>query len=205
LGAFPAPGIERKRITVALVFATKLGARMTRLLADDVVSTDAERACLKALREATRMADGPMERHCLRVFVIAERLAAELDRRVDREVLLSASLLHDVGAYGVAPEGDAYTSEGRRFAAQLLDPFGWTEIRVRACGDAIEHHHELTEMWELSRGWLRGLFTAVPREGIYGEIARIAAGIVRERPETIPDIFGGEPYSRIIGSLRSHT
>jgi hypothetical protein len=187
---------------------------MARLLPDDVVATDAERACLQALREATRMADGPMERHCLRVFVIAERLAAELDRRVDREVLLCASLLHDVGAYGVAPEGDAYTSEGRRFAVQLLEPFGWTEIRVRACGNAIEHHHELSEMWELgpetevlrradlvdvsagivafgmSRGWLRGLFTAVPRDGIYGEIARIAAGIVRERPETIPDIFG---------------
>ena len=41
----------------------------------------------------------------------------------------------------------------------------------------------------LSRGWLRGLFSAVPRDGIYGEIARIAASFVRERPETIPAIF----------------
>jgi hypothetical protein len=187
---------------------------MTRLVADEVVSTDAERDSLAALREATRMADGPMERHCLRVFVIAERLAEIHARRVDREVLLCASLLHDIGAYDVAPAGDAYTAEGRRFASQLLEPFNWPEIRVRACGAAIEHHHELSEMWELgpetelvrradlvdvsagviafglSRGWLRGLFTAVPRDGIYGEIARIAASIVRERPETIPEIFG---------------
>ena len=41
----------------------------------------------------------------------------------------------------------------------------------------------------LSRGWLRGLFRAVPRDGIYGEIARIAADIAQERPETIPSIF----------------
>jgi hypothetical protein len=186
---------------------------MTRLVADDVASTEAEHACLVALRSATRTADGPMERHCLRVFVIAERLAEQHGRRIDREVLLCACLLHDIGAYGVAPEGDAYTSEGRRFAEQLLEPYAWPEIRVRACGDAIEHHHELSPMWELGpetelvrradlvdvsagivafglpRGWLRGLFRAVSRDGIYGEIARIAASIVWERPETIPDIF----------------
>lgn len=187
---------------------------MGRLVTDDVVSTDAERECLTALREATRMADGPMERHCLRVFVIAERLAAELDRRVDREVLLCASLLHDVGAYPPAATGDVYTADGRRFAERLLLPFAWPEIRVRACGDAIENHHRLEPVWELgpetevirradlvdvsagivafnlSRGWLRGLFTAVPRDGIYSEIARIVAGFIGDRPETIPAIFG---------------
>jgi hypothetical protein len=187
---------------------------MARLLADEVVSTDPERASLQALREATRMADGPMERHCLRVFVIAERLAAELDRRVDREVLLCASLLHDIGAYPPASTGDVYTADGRRFAERMLERFAWPEIRVRACGDAIEHHHKLSPMWELgpetevvrradlvdvsggivafglSRGWLRGLFSAVPRDGLYGEIARITASFVRERPETIPEIFG---------------
>jgi hypothetical protein len=187
---------------------------MARLVADEVVSTEAERACLVALRSATRTADGPMERHCLRVFVISERLAEHHARRIDREVLLCACLLHDIGAYSVAPQGDAYTAEGRRFAAQVLEPFAWPEIRMRACGDAIEHHHELSPMWELGpetellrradlvdvsagvvafglpRGWLRGLFRAVAREGIYGEIARIAASIVRERPETIPEIFG---------------
>jgi hypothetical protein len=187
---------------------------MARLLAEKVVSTESERACLAALRDATGAGDGPMERHCLRVFVIAERLAAELARRVDREVLLCASLLHDVGAYPLASAGGVYTSDGRRFAMRTLEPFAWPEIRVRACGDAIEHHHEFSPVWELgpetevlrradlvdvsggivafglSRGWLRGLFRAVPRDGLYGEIARIAASIVQERPETIPRIFG---------------
>jgi hypothetical protein len=192
---------------------------MTRLVADDVVSTEPERASLRALREATRTADGPMERHCLRVFVIAERSGAELGRRVDREVLLCASLLHEIGAYPIAATGDVYTADGRRFAGQLLDPFGWPEMRIRACGDAIENHHRLSEVWELgpetelvrradlvdvsgglvafglSRGWLRGLFSAVSREGLYTEIGRIVAGFIRDRPETIPDIPKGSESS----------
>jgi HD domain-containing protein len=107
-------------------------------------------------------------------------------RPAPSEVLLCACLLHDIGAYGVAPLGDAHTAEGRRFALQLLEPFAWPEIRIRACGDAIEHHHELSPVWELgpetevlrradlvdvtagvvafdlSRGWLRGLFRGAP-------------------------------------------
>jgi hypothetical protein len=188
---------------------------MARLVTDEVVSTDAERASLDALREATSAPDGAMERHCLRVFVIAERSATELGRRVDREVLLCASLLHEIGAYPIAATGDVYTADGRRFAEKLLDPFGWPEMRTRACGDAIENHHRLSPVWELgpetelvrqadlvdvsagivafglSRAWLRGLFRAVPRDGLYGEIARIAASFVRDRPETIPEIPKG--------------
>lgn len=192
---------------------------MTRLVADDIVSTAAEKASLNAIREATRTADGPMERHSLRVFVIAERLAAHHDRRVDREVLLTASLLHEIGAYPLASTGDVYTTDGRRFAEQLLERFSWPEIRVRACGDAIENHHRTSPVWELgpetelvrradlvdvtagwvalglSRGWIRGLFTAVPRDGIYGELVRVVGGFIRERPETIPRIVEGSRTS----------
>jgi hypothetical protein len=156
-----------------------------------------------------------MERHCLRVFVIAERSAMDLGRRIDREVLLCASLLHEIGAYPIAATGDVYTSDGRRFAERLLDPFAWPEIRVRACGDAIENHHRLSPVWELgpetelvrradlvdvsagvvafgvSRSWLRGLFSAVSRDGIYTEIGRIVAGFARDRPQTIPRIIEG--------------
>jgi hypothetical protein len=188
---------------------------MARLVADDVVSTDAERASLSAIREATRTADGPMERHSLRVFVIAERMADVFDRRVDREVLLCASLLHEIGAYPLAGTGDVYTTDGRRYAERLLEPFGWPELRIRACGDAIENHHRTSPVWELgpetelvrradlvdvtaglvalglSRGWVRGLFTAVPRDGIYGELVRVITGFIRDRPETIPRIVEG--------------
>jgi HD superfamily phosphohydrolase len=186
---------------------------MARLTADEVVGSDAERACLDALRRAVGGGDGPMERHSLRVFLIAERLAQDLDRRVDREVLLCASLLHDVGAYPLAATDDVYTADGRRFAADVLERFRWPEIRMRALGDAIERHHELTQQWEygpetellrradlidvsggivpfeLSRPWLRGLFTAVPRDGLYGELAKIVMQMLRERPETVPQIF----------------
>jgi hypothetical protein len=186
---------------------------MARLRADAVVATEAERASLAALRQATGAEDGPMERHCLRVFVIAERLGVELDRRPDREVLLCASLLHDIGGYPLAAGEGPYTADGARFALGLLDRFEWPEIRLRACADAIEQHHQLMDQWErgpdaelvrradlidvagglvsfgLSRGWLRGLFRAVPRAGLYGEIAGIVARIARDRPDTLPQVF----------------
>lgn len=184
-----------------------------RLRADDVVSTDAERACLAALRDATRATDGPMERHALRVFLVAERLGAELGGPFDREVVLCASLLHDVGAYPLASTGGVYVTDGRLFAERTLTPFAWSSERLRVCLDAVEHHHELRRQWArgaevelirradlvdvlpglitfgLRRPWLRGLALAVPRRGIYGEVARIIGRLLRERPTTIPRIF----------------
>jgi hypothetical protein len=52
----------------------------------DVLSdTPASQAALQALRAACGL-ESPMERHCLRQFAIAERLAG--DRAFDRELLL---------------------------------------------------------------------------------------------------------------------
>jgi hypothetical protein len=128
-------------------------------------------------------------------------------------VLLCAALLHDIGAYPLAASDGPYTADGRRFALALLDRFGWPEMRLKACGDAIEQHHQLVDQWELgpeaelmrradladvsgglvnfglSRGWLRGLFRAAPRAGIYGELARIVGRMARDRPDTRPKIF----------------
>ena len=39
------------------------------------------------------------------------------------------------------------------------------------------------------RGWLRGLWRAVPRDGIYPEVARIVGRALLERPATVPKIF----------------
>jgi hypothetical protein len=43
--------------------------------ADELVCTDAEALALEALRAATGETDGDMERHTVRQYLIAERLA----------------------------------------------------------------------------------------------------------------------------------
>jgi HD superfamily phosphodiesterase len=53
-----------------------------------------------------------MQRHCLRQFAIAERLAG--DRALDRELLLCACWLRDVGLF--TRGRDPYETEGARLA-----------------------------------------------------------------------------------------
>jgi hypothetical protein len=77
--------------------------------ADALSVTPAAQAALETLRAAAG-ADGPMERHCLRQFAIAERLAG--DREFDRELLLRACWLHDTGLY--SDSSDPYVTEGAR-------------------------------------------------------------------------------------------
>jgi hypothetical protein len=184
------------------------------LSADEVVSTDAEREALARVRELTGEADGPMERHGLRCHLLCERLAAERGLRIDGEVTLVAGLLHDMGLYEGAAEGGAYVTDGRHYAERMLaGKPGWEGEKLRLCLDAIERHHELRPQWEagdevelmrradlvelsaatvnfgLDRGWIRGLWAAVPRRGIYGEIGKMVTKAFRERPLTMPMIF----------------
>jgi HD domain len=163
--------------------------------ADELATTDAERACLAALREATGKVDDPMERHCVRQFLIAERMAGDRAIDVDRELLLCATLLHDAGLFPSATTGDVYVADSRRLAERTLDPFNWEPERLARCLDAIEQHHAQRSRWkwgaevelvrradlvELSRGlisfgvdrgWLRDLFRKIPRTGLYRLIA----------------------------------
>jgi hypothetical protein len=186
---------------------------MATLTADELVETDDEREALARLRELTGETGGPMERHGMRCFLISERLAAEEHREVDREALLIASLLHDIGLYDGAAEGGAYVTDGRHYAERMLVERGWRGGRLRRCLDAIELHHEVRPQWDagteaevlrradlvelsagtisfgVSRGWLRGLARAVPRQGIYREVGRMVAKAGRERPLTLPLIF----------------
>ena len=185
-----------------------------RLTADDLARTDAEREALDRVRAMTGEADGPMERHGVRCFLICRRLADRAGKRVDEEVLLVAGLLHDMGLYEGASRGGVYVTDGRRYAEAMLEGReGWPADRIRLCGEAIERHHELRSQWaagtevelmrqadliEVScglvdhgagRGWLRGLWRAVPRDGIYPEVARIVGRALLERPATVPKIF----------------
>ncbi len=186
---------------------------MPTVTADELVRTDAEREALRLLREAAGETGGPMERHGVRCFLIAEELAAEGGHEIDREATLIAGLLHDIGLYDGAAEGGAYVTDGRHYAERMLTGRGWSGERLRRCLDAIEYHHDLRPQWDagaeaelmrradlvelsggtiafgLRRGWLRGLFAAVPRAGIYGEVGRMVAKAARERPLTLPQIF----------------
>jgi hypothetical protein len=111
--------------------------------AGDLVTTDAERACLAALRGATGDPDGPMERHCVRQFLIAEHLGEQDGMEVDRELLLCAALLHDAGLYPSVATGGVYVTDSRRLAERTLAPFGWPPRRLARCLDAVEQHHAL--------------------------------------------------------------
>lgn len=181
--------------------------------AEDLARTDSEVAALKRLREITGESGGPMERHGLRVFLIADRLATARDVAVDREVLLIAGLLHDIGLYDEASHGGAYVRDGAEFTADLLQKQGWDQDRIRLCFDAIERHHELRSQWErgtevelirradlvdltsglvrfdLGREWLRDLFRSVPRDGTYHTIGREVARQLTHRPLQFARIF----------------
>jgi len=188
-----------------------------RVYAEDIVSTEAEKASLAALRAAAGADDSVMERHCVRVFLIMEALAAQLGCRLDREVAVCASFLFEIGGYPLASSGDVYTRDGRRYAERLLSRFAWPNERLRRCLDAIERHHQLRPQWQfgaevellrradlvdlapawfrgpLSRTWLRALAAQVPRVGLFAMIAGLVRHMLRERPGTIGDIFRPPP------------
>jgi HD domain len=181
--------------------------------ADELVTTGAERASLAALRAATGEQNGPMERHCVRQFLIAEELGRREPEEVDRELLLCAALLHDAGLYPGVSTGDAYVTDSRRLGERTLVSYGWPHGRLARCLDAIEEHHAFASRrsWGLEvelirrsdlidvtrglarfglpRGWLRDLFREVPRSGLYRMLVRQVSRMARERPRTLGRIF----------------
>lgn len=181
--------------------------------ADQEAQTPAELEALAAVREATGETAGPMERHGLRVFRIACEMAELRELEVDREVLLVAGFLHDLGLYDSISRGGVYVKDGAEFAAEMLEKHGWDAGRIELCSNAIERHHELRSQWQagnevelmrkadlidvssglvasgVSRSWLRELNAAIPRDGTYREIARLLGHALRERPLSVPRIF----------------
>ena len=166
--------------------------RDTRRYADELIATEAESTALEALRTATGELHGDMERHTMRQYLIAERIADMRGIAYDRELLLCASFLHDAGLYGPASTGDVYIKDSARYARRTLEPLGWPEHRLRVCLDACEQHHafrtrwwlpnevellrrsDLVEVapelvrWGIPRSWLkRELWHAVPRAGYW--------------------------------------
>jgi hypothetical protein len=159
--------------------------------------------CRRGIRQS------PLERHCLRQFAIAERLAG--DRAFDRELLLCACWLHDLGLFTLSR--DPYVTEGARLAARVLEPFGWPPERLQRCMDACEQHHaprsrialglevELVRQSDLvdvtaglvtfglDRRWLRELFREVPRDGLWRLIGSAVLNELRHRPASLVGVF----------------
>jgi len=186
-----------------------------RLLADDIVETADERDALAAVRDVTGERDGPFERHGIRCFLLAEELAAERSLSVDRELLLIAGLLHDIGLYPAASRGGVYVTDGKEFARDLLAGRpGWAdEERLTRCLLAIERHHELRSQWDagvevevlrrvdltevssalvrwgIDRSRIQAINAAVPRDGFYRAVGGLLGHALVERPLTIPRIF----------------
>ena len=181
--------------------------------AEELCETEAERASLARLRELASETDGPLERHGVRAFLLCLELAARGGLTVDRELLLCAALLHDVGLLPGAATGDLYIRDGRRVAEDLLFTLGWPTGRLTLLGETVERHHEVRSQWRrgaevellrradlievsagvvafgLPRGRIRGLFRAVPREGFFRGIGVLVVRVLRDRPSTLPRIF----------------
>lgn len=180
---------------------------------ESLLTTEAERRALAALRDAAGETDGVMERHCVRCFLLAEKLAALRGADLDHEVALCAAFLHDIGLYESVSEGGVYTDEGAALARELGLEAGWDERRAQLCADACAYHHSVRSKWELgaeveilrladrievSGGLIRSGLTrdqvhqvnaSAPRDGFYGGILHLLWPAVRSRPLTLPRIF----------------
>lgn len=163
---------------------------------DALVFSDLVSRCLEALRNATRLSEGPVERHSARAFFIMEKLAEQASLEMDREVAACAAVLHDIGLYDAAARPRFYLRHGRVSADGIIGCFPWNDDRKKRCLEAIALHHRLTPQWDsgvevellrladlvdasrgivslgLDRGWLRSLFTAIERKGLQRELLR---------------------------------
>jgi HD superfamily phosphodiesterase len=180
---------------------------------DELAQTEAARDAIARLRAVTGASDGPMERHCLRVRLIASELGRVRGWALDGELLTVAAILHDIGIYPGASRGGVYTADGAALARELLAAHGWSAERIERCAQAIDRHHDLRSQiahgaeveavrvadlvdvsagllrFGLDRQWLRALNRDVPRRGLNRELMHVVGGALRERPLTVPRIF----------------
>ena len=181
--------------------------------ADELAATPLEQRCLAELRDACGEVEGPMERHCVRLFMFVELLAKNRGLELDREVALCAAFLHDIGIYPSRSHGGVYTDESGELAKALFAEAGADAGRAQLCADACAYHHARNSKFErgaevelvrladqievfgglrrhgLSRDEIRETFDAVPRAGLYGHIAKLTLRALRDRPTTLPKIF----------------
>ncbi len=182
-------------------------------IADTLIETDLERRCLEELRRASDEVDGPMERHCVRCFMLIELLAQRRSLEFDRELVISACFLHDAGIYPSLSHGGVYTDESGIVAEQLFLDAGASAERAALARETCAQHHalrdqsakgaevelmRLADRIEVSGGVIRSglsgrevgdIFERVSRKGFYTGIGALLVGVLRDRPLTLPRIF----------------
>lgn len=183
------------------------------VLADTLAETAVEQRSLAALRDAAGEADGAMERHCVRCFLLCRDLAEIKNAAIDEEVMLCAAFLHDIGLYPSVSEGGVYTDEGAELAREIGLEAGWDARRATLCADACARHHSIRSQWELgaevellrladrievsggvtraglSRDQIREVNQSAPRDGFYRGLVHVVWPVLRHRPLTLPRIF----------------
>jgi uncharacterized protein len=80
--------------------------------------------------------------HCLRVFALAEELAASEGISYDVEILRAAALLHDVGLYKAYTlrEPPDHAKRSAMVAGRILKDWDFPPHASQAVIEAIEHH-----------------------------------------------------------------
>jgi uncharacterized protein len=80
--------------------------------------------------------------HCLRVFALAEELAASEGVSYDVEILRAAALLHDVGLYKAYAlrEPPDHAKRSALVASRILQDWDFPPQASQAVIEAIEHH-----------------------------------------------------------------
>jgi hypothetical protein len=129
-------------------------------------------AALSAARDYERPA---IFNHSVRTFFFAQLLAARegclADTGYDRDLLFAATVMHDLGAGGLAPGKARFEVEGADLAARVLREHGVAESDVDRVWEAIALH---TSPGIAER---RGLLCYLTREGVgvdFGRDAQVA-------------------------------
>jgi hypothetical protein len=129
-------------------------------------------AVLSAARDSE---SSPVFHHSVRSFFFAQLLAARdgclADSDYDRDLLFAATVMHDLGAGGLAAGAARFEVEGADLAAGVLRQHGMAESGVDRVWEAIALH---TSPGIAER---RGLLCYLTREGVgvdFGRNAQVA-------------------------------
>jgi hypothetical protein len=112
----------------------------------------------------------PLAHHSMRTFVFAEMIAQRTGAcelaDYDRDLLLAATLLHDLGLGAKADGTQRFEVQGADLAATLLRGLGWSEGSIDRVWEAIALH---TSGGIAER---RSLLSRLTREGVLADLGR---------------------------------